>query len=136
MSRKTVRVDLPAKRPDDFIKLGRAIHAKHVLDGVNSPLDPDKMTALKDVLDAAEPKNTQAKQLDGQAQTLRQERDTSLGTAAGQNAQSPATALNLVTYARDELLLKEAGSEEALSNWGFTVVIGTAKSTTKKLPKP
>ena len=132
MARKTVRVELPSNKPDDFIKLGRNIHAKHVADGPASKLDPAKMDALKALLDLAEPKNSQAKQLDGQAQTLRQARDTSLGTADGQNAQTPGTGLNLVTYARDQLLLSEAGNEEALSLWGFNVFVGSAKNPTKK----
>ncbi len=134
MARKAVRVELPSNSPDDFIKLGRNILLKHVADGEASLLDPEKMNALKALLDLAEPKNVQAKQLDGQAQTLRQARDTSLGTADGQNAQTPGTGLNLVTYARDQLLLSKAGNEEALSLWGFSVVVGTAKSPTKKTP--
>jgi len=136
MARKTVRVDIPSNSPDDFIKLGRDIHAKHVADGASSPLNTDKMLALKAALDLAEPKNVQAKQLDAQAQTLRQARDTSMGTADGQNAQTPGTGLNLVSNARDQLLLTFEGNEESLSQWGFNVVIGTAKSPTKPPPTP
>lgn len=132
MARKTVRVELPSNSPDDFIKLGRDILAKHVADGTSSPLDTAKMDALKAQLDLAEPKNAQAKQLDAQAQTLRQSRDSALGMADGQNAQTPGTGLNLVTYARDQLLLNKAGNEEALSQWGFNVVVGSAKGPTKK----
>lgn len=136
MARKTVRVELPSSKPDDFIKLGRDIHAKHLADGLASKLDPTKLDALKVLLDLAEPKNSQAKQLEGQAQTLRQSRDTALGTADGQNAQTLGTGLNLITYARDQLLLSQAGNEEALSLWGFNVIVGSAKSPTKKPKTP
>ncbi|MBI3876541.1 MAG: hypothetical protein HY300_11435 [Verrucomicrobia bacterium] len=136
MARKTVKVDLPSNSPDDFIKLAKNLHDKHVADGDASPLDVDKMTLLGAATTPADSKNKTAKQLDAQAQTLRQERDGLLGTADGQTAETPGTMLNLLTYARDELLVKYRGTEEKLSEYGFNVLVGSAKGPTKKPKTP
>jgi hypothetical protein len=37
-----------------------------------------------------------------------------------------SSALNLITYARKQLLLVNEGNEEKLGEFGFSVVIGTA----------
>jgi len=132
MSRKTVRVDIPTGSPEVLLKLGLAIKAKHDKDGATSPLDTKKMTALGAALAIAGPKNQEAKDADGLAQTARQARDTSLGVADGQSVNTKDTALNLITYARDQLLLTYDGSEEALTGYGFNVVVGAAKTRTAK----
>ena len=128
MSRKTVKVDVPMGRPDDLIKLGQAIVAKHVKDAAASPLDAARMTKLTAALAIADPQNQAGKDADAAAQRARQLRDTALGIAAGQNAGSKDTALNLITYARDQLLVTNAGTEEALTAYGFNVVVGSAKT--------
>ena len=128
MARKTVRVDIPSGSPDDFIKLGQNIVAKHQSDGANSPLDADKMTKLSAVLAVAAPQNQTAKDADAVAQKARQVRDQALGTADGQTAYTQGTALNLITYARDLLLVEDEGQEEALTAYGFNVVVGSAKN--------
>lgn len=136
MARKTVRVDLPTGKPDDMIKLAQDIHGKHVAAGADSPLETAKMDKLNVALTPANAKHQSAKDLDAQAQTLRQDRDTLLGIADGQTAETPDTILNLLTYSRDALLLKYRGSEETLSQYGFKVVVGSAKSPTKKPKTP
>jgi hypothetical protein len=133
MARKTVRVDIPIGSPDDLIKLGQAIVVKHKKDGDSSPLDNDKMTKLDAALNVAAPQNQAAKDADVVAQSARQVRDGALGIADGQTAYTKDTAVNLITYARDELLLADEGQEEALSAYGFNVVVGSAKNPT---PKP
>ena len=55
MARKTVRVDIPTGSPDELIKLGQDILAKHQALGTSSPLDDDKMTRLGAVLAIAAP---------------------------------------------------------------------------------
>jgi len=64
------------------------------------------------------------------AQKARQVRDQALGTADGQTAYTKDTALNLITYARDLLLVEDEGQEEALTAYGFNVVVGSAKNPT------
>ena len=130
MARKTVRVDLPDGSPDDFIVLGNAILKKHLEDGASSPLDNDKMLKLAAVLAVAGPQNQAAKDADAVAQSARQVRDGALGLADGQTAYTKDTGLNLVTYARDQLLVTNEGAEEALTAYGFNVVVGSAKNPT------
>jgi hypothetical protein len=72
---------------------------------------------------------------DGVAQKARQVRDQALGVADGQTAYTKDTALNLVTYARDELLVENEGQEEALTAYGFNGVVGSAKNATPAAPK-
>ena len=128
MARKTVRVDIPTGKPGDMLMLGRKICTQHTADGDKSPLDAGKMATLQALITAAEATHSSAKDLDAQAQTARQSRDQSLGIADGQTAYSPNTALNIITYARDQLLLTLEGDEEALGNYGFNVVVGSAKT--------
>ena len=135
MSRKTVRIELPDGRPDDLIILGKKLTDKHTELGASSPLDETRMTKLAAALGIADQNNDAAKAADGAAQKARQVRDTALGMASGQNAQTKDTVLYLVTKSRDELLLAHEDNEEALTEYGFTVVVGTAKAPTRK-PKP
>jgi hypothetical protein len=137
MARKTVRVDIPTGSPDEFISLGQSIMAKHTSDGATSPLDAGKMIKLAAALAVAVPQNQAAKDADAVAQNARQVRDGdgALGIADGQTAYTKDTALNLITYARDQLLVTDEGSEEALTAYGFNVVVGSAKSPTPAASK-
>ena len=121
---------MPANSPDELISLGQSIVAKHTSDGAASPLDAGKMTKLGAVLAIAAPQNQSAKDADAVAQNARQVRDGALGVADGQTAYTKDTALNLITYARDQLLVSDEGAEEALTAYGFNVVVGSAKNPT------
>jgi hypothetical protein len=109
-------------------QLGQNILTASGLHSQNNPLDPAKLAKLKAAVDSAITNNNTARTLDAQAQVARQKRDTSLGIAKGQNASTPDTVLNLVTYVRDQLLLVNEGNEEVLGEYGFNIVIGTARS--------
>lgn len=135
MARKTVRVDIPTSSPETLMALGQSILKKHTADGDASPLDNDKMTKLAAALAIAVPQNQAALDADGVAQKARQVRDQALGVADGQTVYTKDTGLNLVTYARDELLVENEGQEEALTAYGFNVVVGSAKSPTPTPPK-
>ena len=136
MARKTVRVDIPTGSPDELIKLGQDILAKHEKDGASSPLSDSKMTKLAAALAIAVPQNQAAKDADKVAQTARQTRDYAMGIADGQNAKIVDTGLNLITYARDQLLLSNEGTEEALEGFGFNVVVGSARMPQRAVKKP
>jgi len=127
MARKTVRVDIPSGRPEALIMLAKRICDQHNANGAKSPLDAAKLSALQALVNTAETTNSSAKSFNAQAQTARQTRDQSLGIADGQTAYSPNTALNIITYVRDQLLLSLEGDEESLGNYGFNVVVGSAK---------
>ena len=135
MARKTVRVDIPTSSPETLMSLGQSIVKKHTADGDASPLDNDKMTKLGAALGIAVPQNQAALDADGVAQKARQLRDQALGVADGQTVYTKDTGLNLVTYARDLLLVENEGQEEALTAYGFNVVVGSAKNPTATPPK-
>jgi len=135
MARKTVRVDIPTSSPQDLMKLGQAIVDKDKADGDASPLDDKKIAALSAALAIAVPQDKAANDADAVAQKARQTRDQALGLADGQTVYTKDTALNLVTYARDLLLVENEGQEEALTAYGFNVVVGSAKGPTPAPPK-
>jgi hypothetical protein len=130
MARKTVRVDIPTSSPETLMALSQSILKKDAADGDKSPLDKNKMTALSASLAIAVPQNQAALDADAVAQKARQTRDQALGTADGQTVYTKDTALNIVTYARDLLLVENEGTEEALTAYGFNVVVGSAKNPT------
>ena len=136
MARKTVRVDIPTSSPDTLMALSQTILKKHTADGNASPLDNDKMTKLQAALNIALPQNQAALDADAVAQKARQTRDQALGTADGQTVYTKDTAMNIVTYARDLLLVENEGTEEALTAYGFNVVVGSAKNPTPAPAKP
>ena len=136
MARKTVRVDIPSGKPDVLIKLGKKICTQHAAAGDKSPLDAGKMATLQALVVAAEATHSNAQDLDAQAQTARQARDQSLGIADGQTAYSPNTALNIITYVRDQLLVSMEGDEEQLGSYGFDVVIGSARMPQRAAKAP
>jgi hypothetical protein len=132
MARITVRVDLPTGNPEKLIKLAQKISAKHLSDLPNSPLNVEEMTKLAAAAGLAETAHSESEKHNGLAQSYRQARDSGLGIADGQTIRTPETALNLIAHARDQLLVKYEGLEEKLTEYGFDVVIGTAKSPTRK----
>ena len=132
MARKTVRINVPNNRPDALLKLGRKVSDKHSELGANSPLHTGKMTDLGTAITAAEAQHKAAKDFEAKAQAAYQERDRLLGVADGQTIQTPKTGLNLITYARDQLLIAHAGNEEMLTGYGFDVVVGSAKNPVRK----
>jgi hypothetical protein len=131
MARRTIRVEIPFCKPEELTKLGQDILVMTHETGGHNPLDPAKVAKLQAAVDLALNSNSQAKSLDAQAQVARQKRDTTLGIAKGQNASSPDTVLNLVSYVRDQLLLANENSEEVLGQYGFNIVISTAKSPSR-----
>jgi hypothetical protein len=131
MARKTVRVDVPSSKAERLLQLGKDILDMHNDPNSNSPLNPAKVAKLQSAVSIADSNHTEAKQHEAQAQSGRQVRDTALGIADGQTAQTPDTVLFHVTDARDVLLNAYRGNEEKLSEFGFNVRIGTAKSPTR-----
>jgi len=130
MARKTIRVNIPKSKPDGLIKLGQAVLDQHDELGKDSPLDADEMKALQDSLTAADASNKEFKKFDGKAQAARQARDLELGTEQGNGVNG--TVVAGVTYARNQLLIAHKGHEEKLEEYGFDVVVGTAKSPVRK----
>lgn len=118
MAANNFRIDIPSN-PDDLIALGKALKARHVALGADSPIKGLKDIALfADKLTAADTKNESSKQLYRDAERATQDRDLPLGHVGQLREQ---TVRYWVTAARDVLLGLNKGNEQALGDWGFTV---------------
>ena len=132
MSKKVVRVKIPVNSPGQLLALTRQVVDKHIADGSNSPLSDELMQKLAAILTPAEVHHREANDFAARSQVARGQRDGLLGIGEGQSMASPDTVLNLLTYARDQLLLHYRGQEHGLGEHGFDIVVSTAKSRTRK----
>ena len=130
MARKTVKIEIPAGKPEDLMTLAENLVEQHTELGKESPLETDRIKELDDAVKQAKANHKDFKKFDGQAQAARQARDINLGIEPGKS--TVATVLAGVKYARKHLLLEHEGNEEKLSQYGFSVVVGTAKSPVRK----
>jgi signal transduction histidine kinase len=132
MARKTVRVDFIRTNADDLIVLMNRLIDRHTLLGTASPLKAAEVEALTELVASAATQRRQVKEAEARSQSLNNTVNTLLGIAKGQGATSPNTGLFLLTGMRDTLLKEYRGEEEKLSEWGFNVVTGEAKSPQRK----
>jgi hypothetical protein len=134
MAKRTVKVKIPVKSPDAMLALGKAIIKKHKADGAASQLTGGEvdMTAYETNVNKADQLRAEAEDLHNQAEKKMQAARQILGIDAGQTINSVGTTYSDTDILKDRLLLKNRGNEEALSVYGFDVVVGTAKSPTKK----
>jgi hypothetical protein len=134
MAKKTVRVDIPSKSPDAMLDLGKKIVKKHKADGAASPLtggDVDMALFEANVL-KADTFRADAADLYAAAEKKMQEARKVLGIDVGQSINTLGTTYSDMDLIKGRLLNKNKGTEEALSLYGFNVVISTAKAPTKK----
>ncbi len=135
MARKTVRINVPLGNPDDLVVLAQSIHAKHTELKDKSPLKglPDfDLAAFGENADEADTQRTSGKDFERKAQEANGKASTLIGVAPGQTQNTNGTLLFGITQIRDFLAAVNKGNEEALSGWGFDVVVGQAKSRTRK----
>ncbi len=124
MARKTVRVKIPASKPDKFIVLAENIKNKHEELAELSPLLPvNKMDVFTGKLDQASLLRNESKALRAQSESKMEEAKVNMGIAPGQSKDTPDTMYNLMLKVRDVLLVTYQGNEEKLSEWGFDVII-------------
>ena len=134
MAKKNVRVEIPIHKPDEFVKLAKNALAAHDADPANSDLSPEEAEELRTLYTQIDDIRSRSAALHAQAEALSQEAQTLMGNAKGQTVNTHGTLYFLITGIRDKLLVKFRGLEEALSKYGFNVVIGTSKKATKKSP--
>jgi hypothetical protein len=134
MSRKNVKVDIPVYQPDKLITLCEDVYRKHTALGDASPLLEMDMVGFNAQLTLAKSKRDTSREQRRQSESTMQESDVALGTAIGQTSETPGTMYNRITLVRDELLVSYTGNEEALSEWGFNVVISESVPGKRKSP--
>lgn len=119
-----------------LVSLAGKIIAKHLADGLASPLPDDIMTPMQTLHTAAVTSLKKVKTLRSNAETATQERDNLLGISKKQNTQTEGTLLFILSSLRDYLLGRFRSREQQLGNWGFTVnMSGPAAKTTPSAAK-
>ncbi|HEY0946324.1 MAG TPA: hypothetical protein VGD81_13695, partial [Opitutaceae bacterium] len=134
MARKTVRVVVPHQDPTALIALMQAIAKKHEELGATSPIK-DKVGLDKLLANIVKVSGlqTEIEELRAKLQVMVGDRDKLLGIADGQTSHAEATLRFDAIAIRDMLLGMHRGNENALETWGFKVVVGTARTPTRKV---
>jgi hypothetical protein len=136
-ARRDVKVEIPRENPEELVTLATAIRAKHVLDGVGSPLNGQvDMVAFAGKLATAISELDSWNTKDASKQALHNDALVLLGYADGQTAQTEGTCYWFITGIRDVLLNKYEPNPEELSNWGYDVVIGETGAGKKQTAPP
>lgn len=126
MSQRNVRVEIPIENTDDMETLTNAALARHAVlaAGPGSPLTGEvDITLLTSKHNITVTKRAQSNLEHGTAEAEMLEANTSMGTAFGQNIDTPGTAYHLIGLTRNRLLFVHDGFEEELEKYGFNVVI-------------
>lgn len=132
MARKTIKVDIPKGKPDAFVKLNKSVIEKHEADPAASKADPADVAALKILYLKGIELRDKSIAARKQSESLMEEANKALGIGKGQSNTTEGTALYYLVGIRDSLLKAHRNNEEKLSEYGFNVVVGQAKSPTKK----
>lgn len=123
-ARKNVRIDIPNDNPALLLALAADIIARHTTLGAGSPLTGNvdmtlfagTVTSATTLLGEWETQRSLAQSKHNQALNI-------IGYGAGQTSQTVGTLYYDLNTVRDRLLQVNSGIEEALSEWGFEVVV-------------
>ncbi len=127
--KRTVRIEIPVGSPADFITLAEAIVEKNTAEGINSPLSSKiDMVAYATNTTQAGIDYKQAKIESDLKESKHGEALNMLGYAPGQSSETVGTAYYLICSIRDLLLAVYSNNPEALSEWGFDVVVRVSKN--------
>jgi hypothetical protein len=132
MARRTVRIDIPHDNVDDTLDLMKQIIKQDSLAPADKKLNEALITAIQGVINSADPIRIEAKDHEGKAQANNQLARNILGIDKGQSISIIGTGLNLINKAKKNLVDANENNEEALTVYGFKVVVGTAKSPKRK----
>ena len=124
MAGKDVLIELPIDDPDGTIKLLTKAIARNTALGLASPVKDDfNWVDIASGLGNVVQLGKEAGKADRDSQDLHYKVLSILGSAKGQNLETPNTLHLPVTQIRNILLVKNPTNPEALSVWGFDVVV-------------
>jgi hypothetical protein len=138
MPKKTVRAKIPVGHPEKLSDLVKDVWKRHENLGASSPFHGStiiNMTRYEQLKNEAIEKRERALELYAEAQALMEESRKAFGTDIGQTINTPNTLYFMLNNIKHMLLVEHKGNEEALSPWGFNVVIGSASVGAKKKKK-
>ena len=135
MAKRTVNVKIEIRKPDDFLTLCEAVLAHHLALGAASPFAGNTlvdMDAYQARLTKAREKREEALQYYAMAEAAMAQSRHLIGSHTGQNSTTPGTLLNSTLNIKKILLALNTVNPEAVSEWGFEVVVRLAKSPKSK----
>ncbi len=131
--RRTVKISITGYSTADLLELAAAIIARHIKEGIASPLIGKvdmaefalKTTEANTIFNLAEKKSKEREAKNNEMQKL-------IGYAKGQTALIAGTCYNFITLVRNQLLNIYDQNPDELGNWGFDVVISQGTPGRKK----
>ena len=123
MGKRNIAIEIPESRPDDLMHLGENIIAKHTALEGDSPLDPAKITAMGTGITGARAKKKEAAGKHASGEKTGEQMRNTLGIDKGQNSRTKGTPYHHILGMRDDLLYDNKANEQALEEYGYTVVI-------------
>ncbi len=136
MARRTVKIDLQARNAEVFLKLCEDIAEQNTALGVSSPLADGEfvnMTTFTDVVTRARQKREEALAHYAIAEAAMAESRHLIGTAAKQTSHTPGTLFYMTGIVKKLLLTLNHANPEALSLWGFNVVVRMVKNPGRRI---
>src|SRR4051812_19317969 len=106
MARKTIRVEIPTKKPEDFSKLLNNIKKQHTALGTNSPLAGIDMETFNTLLTQADDLRDEGESLKAVSEDKMQQARTIYGTHEGQSVDTRGTLYNLCNLIKKDLTFK------------------------------
>jgi hypothetical protein len=135
MARRSIKIKVRINKPDDFLALCEAVLKQHLALGAASPFaagDLVDMAAFQSRLTQARQKRNEALQYYAMAEAAMAQSRHLMGSHTGQSSDTPGTLLNSTLNIKKILLALNTTNPEALSEWGFDVVVRLAKSPKSK----
>lgn len=135
MARRNIQIKIRINKPDDFLTLCEAVLAHHLALGAASPFAGNTlvdMDAYQTRVIKAREKREEALQYYAMAEAAMAQSRHLIGSHTGQNSTTPGTLLNSTLNIKKILLALNTVNPEAVSEWGFEVVVRLAKSPKSK----
>jgi len=138
MGKRTVKAKLNTNKPDTFLKLCEDVVTYNNTLGATSPFADGEfvnMTDYADKVSRARQKREEALEHYAIAEAAMFESRKIIGRAPGQSSNTEGTLFNLTASLKKILLVLNRTNPEALSLWGFDVVVGIAKNPGRRKKK-
>ncbi|MBK7147353.1 MAG: hypothetical protein IPH78_00695 [Bacteroidetes bacterium] len=138
MGRRTITVKVNKDKPDAFLNLCEDIVSKNNELGASSPFadgDLVDMAVFADLVSRARARREEALEYQARAKAAMDHSRHLMGTHAGQNNDTPGTLINYALKIKKVLQVLNSENPEALSVWGFDVVVRVSKNPPRRKKK-
>ncbi len=135
MSRRTIHIKIQKRQPDKFLTLCEDVIEQHNEQGAASPFADGDLVDMNDYnnrVTLARQERNKALEHYAIAETAMAKSRQLIGSEPGQYSTTPDTLINTTLNIKKILLALNTVNPEALSLWGFDVVVRIARSPKKK----